>query len=342
MLIRGLRNALTSRQVLAGRRTTPRPVVVEVAPPSPVPAVAQREAPPTIQVPASAMRITPAFLTDLVRTADGSTEMRRHRTESLHVSSLVGGDAVCPRARALAVLHNLNVPNPVGGPERVMWALGRAAEHHVRTSIIAQVNRENVIGHWACRCETHYHCGYFPQGVRCERCDSALDTYTEVTLTDLEANITGNMDFGIDTSEGILAVECKSKAIRLFEALTQPEANHVLQAMSYRRMLINEGADWDVADRVPGRAVAPCVALIYVAKDFNPRISTYKEFHVYSSPQWEQALDQMWENARLIGRALEGDGLPARLSACSAPTDVMPRNCYACASCFSTNLPTIV
>ena len=90
------------------------------------------------------------LITDIITRVDRDPEAMREQTGTLHVTSVIND---CARMIQLARSSPvpLYTPAPTGG-HRVMWLLGRAVEHHIRSTYITAVQGVGVRGRWLCRC----------------------------------------------------------------------------------------------------------------------------------------------------------------------------------------------
>ena len=214
-----------------------------------------------------------------------------------------------------------------------MWAIGRAVEKHIRDAFVRAVKREGVIGQWACRCGKSKRVGLYSPTYKCEHCSQGLYTYGEVTLLDHQYRIAGNPDLLYYRPDNLRLriVEIKSKKQALFDELTKPEANHILQASIYRRLAKIEGYDVD-----------DYVSIVYGSKDYTFRGRPYKEYHILPSEGVEATLDDMWSRAGAVREFLDAfkiEGvsatLPNRITACASVTSTTAKGCDQCHACFA-------
>jgi hypothetical protein len=236
----------------------------------------------------------------------------------IHVSSLIG---FCSRQHAVLRLHvDQPVIRSVTGGHRVMWRLGRAAEEHVRDSII-KARRSQVMGEWSCVCGETKHRGYMPDR-SCTRCGKRVNRYGEMAVFDTEAKIVGNPDLLLREEGLLVPVEVKSINKKDWEALTAPKGDHVFQVVAYARML--KALNY----RMHQHAV-----IVYVCKDFVFG-APYKEFHVeidapHLVAQWEAAR----QAAMAAHAAVESGVLPPRVL-CTSPDSTLAKGCPCMAQCF--------
>lgn len=286
-----------------------------------------RSAPEQPVIPLSSL--TRGYVTGVVSGQDSQAEESRvsQANDYLHLSSLINA---CPRMHVLAHRYEVTIHNFVSGAHRVMWAMGRAAEHHIRTSFIRGVNWQGVYGRWRCVCGKRRVEGFLPTGgpraALCASCGSGCELYEEMAWRDEAAKIVGNPDLTFQTRDGLAVVEIKSMNGDEYEALIAPKPDHVLQALGYRRLIQSAGI-----------AVAPSVVIIYVNKKFQFRGGIYKEFLASESEATTPALDMMWGAARAIqaGKQAGANVIPVRLPACTSSGTTVAKRCPTCTYCFS-------
>ncbi len=270
-------------------------------------------------------------LSALVTTQDRIPETSREGTERVHISALLGD--WCARRHAIHYRHPESMqqqesPSPA---DRLLWAIGKAVEKHIRTQLIISKGPEKCLGHWHCPCPvktTRVGFGMTKPPV-CPGCCSPLNIYAELHLLPDAWPVTGSSDFIYSYGRKVLeVVEIKSKKLKDFEELTEPEANHVLQASGYRALLVKACP--------PGFTVSPRVRVMYGAKDYpRPGALVYKDFVRPFREDVPPSLDRVEAD---LGAILRGDTkarLPARLTACSSSGVPRARKCSACALCFS-------
>lgn len=268
------------------------------------------------------------YFTRKVWLTDSAPDDMRGGTEYLHATSLIG---MCERREVLASLAGASAVSTrqVMGALRIVWALGRAAENHVRDQFVKAEQRRGIHARWVCRCGQTEQEGLWEQ-LTCPVCDQPVDRFRELALWDHDAKIVGNPDLMYDLphSGNRRVVEIKSIAGQAYKELVAPVPDHVLQAHLYRRMLIG-------GDVVPDESVS----VVYVSKEFTPR--PYKEFTVPITREISETLDGLWERAYRIKewKQARAEGrrppLPPRLEACSRPDTGKAKGCDQCSACFS-------
>lgn len=246
----------------------------------------------------------------------------------LHVSAYVNG--FCPRQAVLQQRFNTSTTDVVTGGHRVVWAIGRAIEKHIRDSYIKHTGGKDVYGKWSCNCGRVKYEGFKSNQVgRCVACRSYADNYGEVDLISHEVGLAGHPDFIFRLSNGkLVIVEIKSIKVDTkhnnigFKDLKEPLANHVLQAAAYRRLFKEAG--FDVYDKI---------LIVYAAKDFVYG-SPYKSYPVdVTKGHWEGSLDRMWQEALTLKTAFESGSTPSRVCpSCDSP---IAKKCSISTTCFA-------
>jgi hypothetical protein len=265
------------------------------------------------------------FVSKCVRLMDSEPEKSRAGGELVHVSSLINGDW-CPRAHLINQRHQQQHFENVLPQMRIVWALGRAAEAHVRTQFIRAHGKHRVIGNWRCHCGDSKREGVGAEFVKCTGCGTALDGYGELVLHDHQLGLIGSPDLVfIATDGGYEVVEIKSIKKDGFAELTGPKFDHVMQCYGYVDFLRRT-----TGLRVDGR-------VLYVAKDFiNPRQSPYREYPIAPHEETaKQVLETLKQGLTDMRGHQKTDSLPDRLEACSSPSSKRAKGCVACTLCFS-------
>lgn len=279
-----------------------------------------------------------SFLSNVIMSEDNRDETSRLDPNFVHVSATVGW---CPRAYALQVHRGINPQKRVEGPMRVVWAIGRAVEKHVREQFIRGVNFVGVYGVWKCQCkEGGIRREGFYSRKTCDKCGHDADTYDEIDLRCKVARVTGHPDL-IFIRKGLLyVVEIKSltnsesanKRGAGFNAITRPFGDHVYQASNYQKMI-------RPLARKLGVKVARNIIVFYCSKDFQWRPPYYKEFHVDSTDEaHQQLLNETHEGARQAVEYVKSGGkkslLPPR-KLCNSCNCKRALECPVSQECFA-------
>jgi len=247
--------------------------------------------------------LDPDYFTNFVAQSDAAPERQRSGGNDdgyLHASSLIG---MCAREQVISALHGTPTHQSVSGPVRLIWAIGRAVERHIRNSVIKARDWNGVYGMWKCRCLASSHLGEYPRHRTCPVCITELRNYFEPTLYSEAHRVIGSPDITGMVVDHWVVGEIKSMTKDQFDALTEPLADHVLQALLYRRLY-----------RLMGFPVHDKVAIIYGRKDFKfggPK-AVYKEYHVEAA-DWSGQIERMMESAQSVKRHREAGTLPDRV-----------------------------
>jgi len=258
-------------------------------------------------------------LVGIIRSADAQPDRSRDGGELIHVSNIIGD--FCPRREWLKREIGYDVPRTVNGAMRIVWALGRAAELHVREQLLTRL-RGNAFGRWGCdRCSAIEEVARRYHFKQCE-CGGKFDRYHEAQIIDEESGVTGSADF-IWIHRGFFnVVEIKSMVKHDFEALKKCKADHMNQAEFYRWILHRNGHEVHRAD------------VIVVAKDYVNE-SPYKMF---SSERVATARPTIVSATKSDVELARGDELPDRVAQCASPDSPRAKICDACSLCF--NMPS--
>lgn len=270
------------------------------------------------RLPAPVMKGRVAFipLLTILSQRDREVEARREGLDAIHVTAALSGD-FCGRREWIIRNYNTNVgTNTPFSSQRIVWALGRAAERHVRDSLLASM-RGNAVGVWSCVCGKESHIGKFVTDRKCTACDTLLEIYGEHRAVSPSGNVSGSIDFLYQDEEedyGVLEIKSIQKAD--YEKLTGPLTSHRDQCNFYVHLLRLRGLK-------VGRA-----SVLYVAKDAVSG-SPYK---VYEIPmEIQPSVIQAHKDAE---EAFQEE-LPAKRSGCASPSSPIARKCSQCAMCFS-------
>jgi len=241
-----------------------------------------------------------------------------------HVSSLIGA---CEREQCISYQHGLPLSEEVQGAMKVVWALGRAAEKHVKDGIISSRGGMGVYGVWQCKCGASKvrEKNQPDESQRCTRCGGSLNRYAEPLLVDHDHGVIGSPDMTLVEIGWHLAIEIKSMNKEQFDDLKEPLADHILQVMMYRELY-----------RRMGFTVFDYAKIIYVRKDFmwkRKNNSLYKEYDVQAE-DWQGQVSALFNRAEVITRNNRTGTLPRR-ELCSTVDCKKAKSCRRANLCFS-------
>lgn len=269
------------------------------------------------------------YVTSIIESFDTEHVENRVTDDYIHVSALRD---ICPRQYALLAQQDSPTYRRVGSNDKVVWALGRAAENHVRNSFIQGINYEGVYGAWTCRCNKDRYEGEIQRGRVCPICDTETNRYQELAFFDNDNHVVGNPDLLIKYGNSYHIVEVKSvkggkstnKSYEGFDDLTSPMGDHVFQAAMYHYLLKK--------NHIP---VSDTVIVLYVSKGYSFRNSPFKEYHVdVNSPAYAESVRYGVNAARQIFSFLKyGGELPPRVL-CSEVSDTRAKQCSVVGRCF--------
>lgn len=238
----------------------------------------------------------------------------------IHVS-----DALSKCLRQIALLRQLKMTFPatqLNDGQALTYAQGDAIHDFLKRRFLVS-HKDHIFGDWSCDCgdttiekvtmraaERH----------RCETCNGHLNRYKECRLINEEYNLSGSPDISLRYS-AMLVGEFKSMAAKLFDELTRPVPDHVLQATFYWKLY-----------KLCGYSVYPVVSILYVKKDWTMKLP-YKEFIVDAVAN-EKRLDPYLEDLQEFKAAAQTGTLPAR-TVCGTPDAPPAKNCPVCVACFA-------
>lgn len=252
----------------------------------------------------------------------------------LHVSALLGGD--CRRAYLLASQENITAEVKPRVADRMLWAIGKTVEAHIREGLIELYGEENCLGRWKCACGQSEVIGVGGSKERCTNCTTVHKTYDEINLRDEETRLTGSPDFIVrDVNTGLWTV-VEIKSIKVvpkngvqtsapeFHTLSTPSRSHALQALLYRWLMQRLG--YEVSDEV---------LVIYGAKDYVME-SPYKAFSVDGeADQNVMAVENLTAVASEYADAVRAKTLTPRIPQCSSINSTRAKACPCVVSCFA-------
>ena len=267
--------------------------------------------------------LDPRYITKLVAKSDATSQYSRSggTDRYMHLSSLIGA---CPREHAISQQYARDTPvsTTTWGSMKMVWAIGRAVEKHIRDSVIKARNFVGIYGVWTCACGESYYEGEYLGPNRCRICRKSVNRYKEPALRNDFGMVVGSPDITMIEMGHIVAVEIKSMNKEQFDALEDPLADHILQACGYRWLY--EYLGFKVHDKV---------IIMYGRKDFKfgGTHSVYKEYHVDYRP-WAAQIEQMMTIGRQVANSYETGILPPRT--CENVTCTRAKSCTRTVLCF--------
>lgn len=267
------------------------------------------------------------FVKDILDKSDKTPEKSRAGTykKHVHVSSLAYN--FCPRQYAIAIKENLSLYESLTGGHKVTFALGRAAEKHVREGFIESYGVNNIYAKWECECKRSYREGFFKADAVCP-CGKPLDVFAEPDIVDDENGVKGHPDLVFNYQKTLFVMEIKSMNKKDWDELTEPLQSHLMQAGLYPKLL-----------SMKREGISPVVVFIYVTKDFKWG-SPYKEFHVdMSDPKYVTMHENMLAEAKEVKDYVETGKTPQRI--CPSLSSTMAKKCPVAFRCFHSYEDTI-
>lgn len=259
---------------------------------------------------------------------------RIHPKGFIHVSSLIYGE--CPRAIALRYAHNAFQDERASGGKRVMWAIGRGAEKHVREQLIRSLPSHQVYGNWQCPCKFRKREGHSYDPIKCVRCGQPATEYVELDLESSAYFVTGHPDFILLLDGCIYPVEIKSinnsananKKKQGFNTLEKPMVNHILQVSCYHRML------QPLAKKL-GVPLGQQAIILYVCKDFDEfhHPYPYKQYNI-NPFEHKGTIQELFEDGKAAYLGSRGM-LPPRLDVCTHSGAKCASACDMVHQCFA-------
>lgn len=275
----------------------------------------------------------PEAILKVLYKGDRRREESRTGDALLHASGLCYGPK-CPRMLYLAQgmkEEGVSFEEAPFGNMRLVWAFGRAAERHVRDTLLLDKSiREAAYGAWACRCGQTRTRGHFPiSAERCTRCGELPINYREVTLSDTDRSMVGNPDLLLKQGTRYTVLEIKSMKKDSsgqhvgFKDIEAPIPRHVEQATHYVRLGERNGLPMH---RKP--------VILYVLKDFDPR-KWYKALIPSDTLQAQVDADVAAGRsvAETYHQARQAGTVPAKIPACEANMETHKKTCQVWSEC---------
>jgi len=260
------------------------------------------------------------FLSQLLYSQDTHTDKERVHKGHTHVSSLIRSE--CSRQYVIAANTATPMYRSVTGGHRIVWALGRACEAHMRQQIITAKDYEGVYGNWRCKCGATTQNTSNPKTYNnCTSCGGGLKVYEETLLLDDHLHLRGSPDIVVEYGGKKYVVEIKSTKDTVPE-IQGYQANHLTQVMLYHHMLSKKF-----------RNVADKVIIIYCTKKFLYGVP-YKEFHIdVNDANAQTLLAAAQEKALILKAGVKENQIPPR-TICSSQECTKARNCAVSSLCF--------
>jgi len=260
---------------------------------------------------------------------DSAPEEIRTNPDLVHVSTLVDW---CARAYALSLKylqHGARTWKPTGA-DRLVWAIGREVERHIRRSLIDGYGPENCFGRWRCRCGKSYYDNVYKPGMISACCDTPFNNYSEYVIENWTWRITGSMDFAIVENGIIVPIEIKSitdsdsgnKTNKGFSSLKKAIGSHATQLALYGVLLPDDKLPFPVADYGLN---------IYARKEYRFN-SPYKYFELDLSKDsiYRTLADSLKRQAASV---FDTSKLPTRI--CNTNESSRAKGCDQCQGCFT-------
>lgn len=276
------------------------------------------------------------MLTDIINEQDDQPDRARGGEEYLHASGLLN---FCGRRDQLTKMTKEQGNAFPRSADRVVWAIGRACEAHIRKQIQKGIGRQKIFASWRCVCQESEVLGVWRDTI-CKKCSKPCNTFHEIPVWDHELKIVGNPDILLLDEGKLRVVEIKSINKKEFDLLTEAKPDHITQANIYQRMLVKEGF------AVHNRSI-----VFYCSKDYGWQ-NPYKEFHIHSDDS-SILLDEIFASVKAYREAMTTaneltagnelvtgnpltteDGLYPRLAVCSSMNSPMAKKCSRASRCF--------
>lgn len=237
-----------------------------------------------------------------------------------HVTSLIGA---CAREHVLSENYGLPVHEGATGSMKMVWAIGRAVEKHIRDAVIDARGKQGVYGRWRCLCGTCQYDGEYRDELFCKRCTTKIQYYMEPALRHDVSRVVGSPDLTLIELGHVVPIEIKSMNEDQYDALKGPLADHCLQVSSYNWLY-----------RELGFKTHDQSVVVYGRKKHAKGGTTaiYKEFKV-NFRQWEEQVIQMMQTGATIATHKDANILPARV--CDTITCPRATRCKRAAVCFA-------
>jgi hypothetical protein len=248
----------------------------------------------------------------------------------LHVSSLIksgSADFFCPREFVMRYMERRETGGGGVSPKfELLWAVGHFYGNYIVQKFIDK-NPEYAKfawGDWTCRCGyNRLHRQTLPDAT-CERCEGPMNVYLEVDLFDPKRWVVGHADLIMLVNDTFFIYEFKSidRADIVFDKITEPLGDHLLQASHYYYML-----------KAEGKKVSPRIRFVYVDRSME-ELYTRKPFReVYGRAITADRLGRIYQRAKSCHSSIRLGKLPERK--CKDIECSRAKQCSVAVSCFA-------
>lgn len=283
----------------------------------------------------------PAGVLKVLYDSDRKPEPGRPGSDIIHASSF----CYAPKCARMLVLTKalreagVTFSEQHHGAMRLVWAFGRAAENHVRETLMRDpAMRARAYGNWHCRCRRTTSRGHIPASpIVCPHCGTKADRYGEITLHDPDNNISGNPDLLMQEPKGSATFPYyavwETKSITdnpntkkgSFSTLEVPIPAHVEQGAHYVRL-----------GRVNGLPMVRKPVILYINKAFSMK-GWYKALIPGDRmmQQAEEDVDAAVAAARQCAEAVRVGALPGMIPLCAENPRAKMNECPAWSECMA-------
>lgn len=256
---------------------------------------------------------------------------RKNAIPRIHVSSLIKSgsqDFFCEKE---FVLRHIEQREAEGAGLPPKFALLYEVGHFYGDYIVREFIDRNpeyakyVWGDWRCNCgETVVKRSHLPLDSKCQKCKSTVQTYVETDLFEPKKRVIGHADL-IFLKDGMFTIyEFKSieRADIVFDQITEPLGDHLLQASNYFYMLKSEG-----------HRVDPVLRFVYVDRSMAGLYTDMPFREVNAKVVAADRLTKIYKRVDTVYSALKSGILPKRK--CATIDCSRAKNCSVAISCFS-------
>lgn len=275
-----------------------------------------------------------------VRKMDYKPSKYRANNKLTNVTDLIH---LCPRQYCMMLEKGVeNFDKRTTSSDRIVWAIGRAVENHVRQQFIEATNYKPVYGQWKFE-DGYIHKGFLTDEVLQHayenmgyKHDFKNPEYKELPLIDNDYQITGSPDLLVQLpNKKLMVTEIKtikrhSTDLHIgFEDLEEPLPDHRRQPTMYHRLGTNS------ENKLPLSNIA---SIVYVCKDYlreDKETWAYKEFMFDVTDSLDQSLaDGLYEKAKLIKNYRQTGEIPVN-EYCASMKSKQAKDCSVVTECFA-------